>query len=215
MINTSKLKLTYKRKGFTIVELIVVMAILAILTLIAMPIFKNYIEKAEDTKEVANVNTAFEAAFAAVTQEYTNPTSTYKTPGYDTSNNGLSKVKPKPPELYYNILEYANITDDNVEVYTIKKGNKLNDFTYENTYPNADKNKQFVDEWSILIPIDSDKNANVDISGNIYVIPPAFRPERYVYKNGSKIWNPNNKADDEYDDYYRLWEYVVGAEYDK
>ncbi len=209
-------KIKRKRKGFTIVELIVVMAIIAILTLIAVPMFKNYIEKAEDTKEIANANTAYEAAFAAVMQENINPTCTYKTPGYDTSNNGLSKAKPTPPELYYNILEYANITDDNVEVYTIKKGNKLNDFTYENTYLDPDPvKKQYVDEWSILIPIDNDKNAHVDISGNIYVIPPAFKPERYVYKNGAKIWNPDNDPNDKYDDYYRLSEYQVGADYDK
>ncbi len=44
----------FNNKGFTLVEILLVMAILAILTSIAVPIYKGYSERA--TKQVCNVN---------------------------------------------------------------------------------------------------------------------------------------------------------------
>ncbi len=53
-----------KRKGFTIVELIVVMAIIAILTLIAVPTFSKFIDDANDTATDANAKTLYNLAMS-------------------------------------------------------------------------------------------------------------------------------------------------------
>ncbi len=214
---TSEIKLNAKRKkrhknkhnGFTIVELIVVMAIIAILTLIAVPTFTKYIDKAEDTTEASNAKTLYTVALTTLTDEIINPSGdTYNTPGFDSSNNGLDHNS----ELYKSIESVANIPLENnqaLEVYTVKTGNELNDFNYENvdleTYSD-----QFVNEWSVILPIDGEKNASLDADGSIYVIPPAFIQERYVYKDGSPVTKDGKKV--------RLFEYSVkkdnNGEYD-
>ncbi len=57
------------RRGFTIVELIVVMAIIAILTLIAVPVFTKYIDNAEDVSKDALVKATYEASIAYYVDE--------------------------------------------------------------------------------------------------------------------------------------------------
>ncbi len=178
-IHTYTNKQKFKHKGFTIVELIIVMAIIAILTLIAVPTYTKFIKNAEQTKEAANADICYTAAYSVMLEEYYNPTATYKTPAYDSSNNGLKEDSA----LYQNIVELANIPGENVEVYTVKKGNSLNDFNYEHV-DTENYSDQFVDEWSIILPIDGDTNASIDLTGDIYIVPPALREERFVYKNG-------------------------------
>lgn len=59
--------------GFTIIELILVMAIIAILILIAVPMFTKYINKAENTHEIATANTIYKSATASVLEDYLLP----------------------------------------------------------------------------------------------------------------------------------------------
>lgn len=51
-----------KKKGFTLIELVVVIAILAILMAIALPAYNGYREKAEKQAAIANVKAAESAA---------------------------------------------------------------------------------------------------------------------------------------------------------
>lgn len=50
------------RKGFTLTELLVVVAIIGILVAISLPIFSNQIERARDAVTVANLRAAYAEA---------------------------------------------------------------------------------------------------------------------------------------------------------
>ncbi len=55
-----------KRKaGFTLAELLIVVAIIAVLVAIAIPVFNNQLEKSRDATTVANIRTAYAEASAA------------------------------------------------------------------------------------------------------------------------------------------------------
>lgn len=65
------------KKGFTLIELIVVIAILAILAAILIPSLTNYLNKAEQAKNLANARSVYsEATLASQTKAatYTVPT---------------------------------------------------------------------------------------------------------------------------------------------
>lgn len=60
------MKKTKQNKGFTLVELIVVMAILVILAAILIPVVSGYINTANETAAYANARTVYSAACAVV-----------------------------------------------------------------------------------------------------------------------------------------------------
>lgn len=78
------------KKGFTLIELIVVIAILGILMLILVPAFKGYLDDANEAvarNHAKTVETTFKASLANVSGEYTMPST-----GIDTRVPG-----PKSP----------------------------------------------------------------------------------------------------------------------
>lgn len=60
-------RLQKNKKGFTLVELIVVIAILGVLAAILVPAFTGYVTKSKDAQKIANANsycTAYQTAWA-------------------------------------------------------------------------------------------------------------------------------------------------------
>lgn len=58
------------KRGFTLAELLIVVAIIAVLVAISIPIFSSQLEKSRDAVSVANIRAAYaEAATAALTQQ--------------------------------------------------------------------------------------------------------------------------------------------------
>ena len=58
------------KKGFTLVELIVVLVILAILAAMLVPALTGYIKRAREEKEYQTASTVYSAAQAVITEQY-------------------------------------------------------------------------------------------------------------------------------------------------
>jgi len=54
------------KKGFTLAELLIVVAIIAVLTAIAIPVFTNQLEKSKEATDAANLRSAYAVAAAKV-----------------------------------------------------------------------------------------------------------------------------------------------------
>ena len=54
-----------KRKGFTLAELLIVVAIIAVLVAIAIPVFNTHLEKAREATDLANLRAAYAEEMAA------------------------------------------------------------------------------------------------------------------------------------------------------
>lgn len=58
-------KVRERREGFTMAELLIVVAIIAVLVAIAIPVFTSQLEKSRDAADAANVRSAYAEASAA------------------------------------------------------------------------------------------------------------------------------------------------------
>ena len=66
------------KKGFTLAELLIVVAIIAVLVAIAIPIFNSQLEKARDATDAANVRSAYAEATADYLGASADTAATYK-----------------------------------------------------------------------------------------------------------------------------------------
>ncbi len=53
------------KKGFTLAELLIVVAIIAVLTAIAIPVFTSQLEKSKEATDMANIRSAYAEVMAA------------------------------------------------------------------------------------------------------------------------------------------------------
>lgn len=70
------------KKGFTLIELIVVIAILAILAAILIPSLANYLERANSAKDLANARSIYSEVMLILATEDPNTTVTDATTTY-------------------------------------------------------------------------------------------------------------------------------------
>ena len=65
-----------EKKGFTLAELLIVVAIIGVLVAISIPIFTSQLEKAREATDLANVRSAYAEISAAALSEDAAPTNT-------------------------------------------------------------------------------------------------------------------------------------------
>ena len=78
------------KKGFTLAELLVVVAIIAILVAVSIPIFTGKLNEARKNTDIANVR----AAKAAAVSEYLNDEAQTSGTYYDAKNGAMVAAKP-------------------------------------------------------------------------------------------------------------------------
>ena len=90
-----KNKLRNNKKGFTLVEIIVVLVILAILAAAAIPTMLGFVEDSKGKAEIANARAAYVAAQSIVTEEEVSGVATktlVSKTSYTIANAGASKL---------------------------------------------------------------------------------------------------------------------------
>ncbi len=138
-----------RRKGFTIIELIIVVTIVGILTLIAIPVYNKYIDNAQDVKNEANVNLVIKAIiiFQAEHPDFETNYKKYTTQTDYGEWMGLTYLKPEYIEPY--IDSSIVITDD--EMHEMEDGdirieysavNDKKDYNFEIQVAGSNHNRQ-------------------------------------------------------------------------
>lgn len=87
-----------KKEGFTLAELLIVVAIIAVLVAVSIPIFTSRLEKAREATDLAN----FRAAYAAAVADYLGDQETYNvaTPATRYYDAGAGKIDANKPAGY-------------------------------------------------------------------------------------------------------------------
>ncbi len=70
-------------KGFTLMEMLIVVAIIAVLVAIAIPVFTNQLEKAREATDAANIRSAYAEVMAAALTDATTEVNGVKVTGAD------------------------------------------------------------------------------------------------------------------------------------
>lgn len=120
------------KSGFTLVELIVVIAILGILAGIAVPTYSGYIKKANEAADYAQLDAIKTAAVFAYTDAHVKDDSFTDITSITVTKSGTGlavAVTPVTTGLdispYYNLSKYTFKSDNNTATWTPANGWKL------------------------------------------------------------------------------------------
>ncbi|MDD7679028.1 MAG: prepilin-type N-terminal cleavage/methylation domain-containing protein [Stecheria intestinalis] len=100
-----------QNKGFTLAELLIVVAIIAVLVAISIPIFSKQLEKARDATSVANIRSAYAEAMTA-----------YMT-------NDVAKSHWNSDSVHHVWINYKNGEINAIDVIVNIKSKKQNDWS--------------------------------------------------------------------------------------
>ena len=131
-------QLKANKKGFTLIEMIVVIAIIGVLAAILVPSMSGYISQAKESKKQANARTVYTAAQAAVTgleakdsveakTYYSDPTG-----DKDTNDDLFNKIKDLIGAANYGNFAQIEVTVDTNGAVT---GVKVTDSSGDTKYP--------------------------------------------------------------------------------
>lgn len=128
-----------KQSGFTMAELLIVVAIIAILTAIAIPVFSGQLERSREATDLANLRSAYAEV---TTHALGDPTKNYsqkvdlkqKTVGWDTTSpmigdkSLVSKVTGEgtTPNTTVYVVYVASTTGGSVGIYSDSNGTEGN-----------------------------------------------------------------------------------------
>lgn len=109
-----------KKKGFTLVELIVVLVILAILAALLIPALTGYIDKAKNKSVVAETRQAVMAAQTLIDEEYAKADVESDTVGIE---DGTKPANPAKTITKQQIAKLGEVTAANIQAgATVEKG---------------------------------------------------------------------------------------------
>lgn len=114
-------KMMKNRKGFTLMEMLIVVAIIAILVIIAIPTFNSALAKARAATDVANIRSGYAAAQVAA-----------MTDGYDSTANSTKNT--------YYLLKDGSVSND---------PNAANKYTTQGTSKGAAANTEIGGRFSV------------------------------------------------------------------
>lgn len=146
-----------KKKGFTLVELIVVLAILAILAAMLVPALIGYIDKANEKKVIATARQYYVAAQTVVSEAYANGDE-IKNIQYFSFNDNTRKIITINNDGVDKIEEDGKYVDEFVSLSEITKTTTSIGFKIS-------KGKIVDSEFSI-----DGKYIKTDKNGNLYVV---------------------------------------------
>ena len=118
------LKKKLNKKGFTLAELLVVVAIIAVLVAIAIPVFSAQLEKARDAVSIANLRAAYaEAAATALAADDPTDPVTIENVHFAGTQDGWSDMDDNIPFDIDSTVDGLNGTEGDYDIT----------FTYDDT----------------------------------------------------------------------------------